>query len=429
MTYQETLDFLYSQLPAYHRIGKAAYKNDLHNTLALDDYFNHPHKKYKTIHIAGTNGKGSVSHMIASVLQEAGFRTGLYTSPHLKDFRERIKVNGEMIPENEVISFVEDHKDMLKEIQPSFFEMSVAMAFDYFARANVDIAVIEVGLGGRLDSTNIITPVISVITNIGHDHMDLLGDTPAKVAKEKAGIIKKGIPVVIGETTSGTHDVFIASAGNSDSEICFADENFSCLLDEMDFKINERHYIVSENKGIRSFEGTIPLGGDYQKANLRTVFQVFSCFEGVLKVTEENMVDGIRNVVKNTGLLGRWQILGRDPLIVCDTGHNYEGLEYVIKQLLMIQVVKRHFVVGFVSDKDLSSVLPLFPADAEYYFTRASVPRAMDERKLMIAANVYGLKGKCYSSVGEAYTTALANASRHDLIFIGGSTFIVAEVI
>ncbi len=429
MTYKETLDFLYSQLPAYHRIGKAAYKNDLGNTLALDEYFGHPHEKYKTIHIAGTNGKGSVSHLTASVLQESGFRTGLYTSPHLKDFRERIKVNGEKIPEKEVISFVELHKDILQSLQPSFFEMSVAMALDYFARVNVDIAVIEVGLGGRLDSTNIITPVLSVITNIGHDHMDLLGDTLAKIAVEKAGVIKNGVPVVIGETNSEIREIFSSAAEKSGSQIYFSEENYSCMLDKMDFSQNERHFIVTSNTDQQKTEGTIPLGGDYQAANLRTLLQLLKCLSGTLNLTNENIVNGIRNVVKNTGLMGRWQVLGRDPLIVCDTGHNREGLEYVIKQLLMVDVVKRHFVIGFVSDKDLGSVLPLFPADAEYYFTRASVPRAMDENKLLNEASIFGLKGKSYPSVGEAYTAARSNASQKDLIFVGGSTFVVAEVI
>jgi dihydrofolate synthase/folylpolyglutamate synthase len=429
MTYKETLDFLYSQLPAYHRIGKAAYKNDLGNTLALDEYFGHPHRRYKTIHIAGTNGKGSVSHMTSSVLQEAGFRTGLYTSPHLKDFRERIKVNGEMIPEKEVISFVELHIDILQSVQPSFFEMSVAMALDYFARVNVDIAVIEVGLGGRLDSTNIITPVLSVITNIGHDHMDLLGDSPGKIASEKAGVIKKGVPVVIGETNTETRGVFSSHAEKTCSEIYFADEIYTCFLDKMDLRLNERHFIVTSKKEQEGYEGVIPLGGDYQEANLITLIQVFNCLTGTMILTTDNLINGLKNVVKNTGLMGRWQVLGKDPLIVCDTGHNREGIEYVIKQLLKISACKRHFVIGFVSDKDLGSVLPLFPADAEYYFTRASVPRAMDENKLMKEASMFGLKGICYPSVGEAFNAAKANAGQKDLIFIGGSTFVVAEVI
>lgn len=429
MTYQETLNFLYSMLPAYHRIGKAAYKNDLQNTLALDDYFEHPHTKFKTIHIAGTNGKGSVSHMAASVLQEAGFRTGLYTSPHLRDFRERIKVDGRMIPEEEVVFFVENHKAILEAVHPSFFEMSVAMAFNYFAGENVDIAVIEVGLGGRLDSTNIISPIVSVITNIGHDHMDLLGDTLAKVAFEKAGIIKNGVPVVIGESSDETRSVFTSSANDSGSSIFFADENYICELKAPDLRTDERHFRISEKSGNRIFEGAIPLGGDYQQANIRTVFQLFFCIKGLLNIEEGKIIDGISNVVKNTGLMGRWQILGRDPLVICDTGHNLEGLKYVIKQLLTIQARKYHFVVGFVSDKDLSSVLSIFPSESEYYFAKASVPRALDEKVLMEEAARHGLTGKCYSSVKEAYNAAKVNAELNDLIFIGGSTFVVAEVI
>ena len=429
MTYKETLEFLYSQLPAYHRIGKAAYKNDLHNTNALDEYFGSPHKNYRTIHIAGTNGKGSVSHMTASILQEAGFKTGLYTSPHLKDYRERIKVNGEMIPENEVISFVSDHRDVLEKITPSFFEMSVAMAFDYFSKAGVDIAVIEVGLGGRLDSTNIITPLLSVITNIGHDHMDLLGDTIAKVAAEKAGIIKPEIPVVIGETQEETKNVFSDFALNNSSEIFFADQNFICELGSMDFNKMSRSFSIASNQGRKMYSGSLPLGGDYQKANLQTVAQVFNCLSERFGISEKHVIDGIEKVILNTGLRGRWQVLGKRPLVICDTGHNLEGLKYVIKQVLELPASKRHFVTGFVNDKDLASVLPLFPSDSVYYFTKASVPRAMDEEVLKERASSYNLKGKTYKSVREAYDAALLNASPDDVIFIGGSTFVVAEVI
>ena len=429
MNYEQTLEFLFSQLPAYHRVGKAAYKGDLVNSITLDNYFGKPHRKYHTIHIGGTNGKGSVSHMIASVLQEAGYKTGLYTSPHLKDYRERIKVNGKMIAEHDVITFASDNKIILGSLKPSFFEMSVAMAFDHFEKKNIDIAVIEVGLGGRLDSTNIITPMVSVITNIGHDHMDLLGNTLEKVATEKAGIIKRGVPVVIGETTDETRKVFVYYANNSGAEMYFAEENYTCVLDEMDSSLFERVYHVHEIKSDRQFTGTIPLGGEYQKANLRTLFQLFRSLEGRLDLNEKNLSDGIKDVVKNTGLQGRWQILGKNPLIICDTGHNLEGLEYVIKQILQIRAAKRHMVIGFVSDKDLDSVLPLFPADSVYYFTKASVPRARDEKRLMAEAGRYGLHGNCYETVKEAYAAALKNSLPEDLIFIGGSTFVVAEVI
>lgn len=429
MNYKETLDFLYSKLPAYHRIGKAAYKNNLNNSMALDEYFGHPHQKYMTIHVAGTNGKGSVSHMIASVLQEAGYRTGLYTSPHLKDFRERIKINGEMIMEHDVISFAEDHFKIIESVNPSFFEMSVAMAFNYFAQKKIDIAVIEVGLGGRLDSTNIISPAISVITNIGHDHMDLLGNSLEKVASEKAGIIKRGVPVVIGETKPETKDVFLSCAENSGSDIYFAEENYICRLGEMDVNNDGRNFTMNEVVGTRCLSGSIPLTGDYQQANLRTLFQLYGCLEERLKLKERHLIDGISKVIKNTGLLGRWQILGKNPLIVCDTAHNMEGLEYVMKQIKQIPATKRHLVIGFVSDKDLNSVLPLFPIDAEYYFTRAAIPRAMDENKLMSEASGFGLHGKSYNSVSEAFSAALKCSVPTDLIFVGGSTFVVAEVI
>ena len=429
MTYKETLDFLYSQLPAYHRIGKAAYKNNLDNTIALDEYFGHPHQKYMTIHIAGTNGKGSVSHMIASVLQEAGYRTGLYTSPHLKDFRERIKINGEMITEKDVISFTEDHSGIIDSVHPSFFEMSVAMAFNYFAQKNIDIAVIEVGLGGRLDSTNILSPVVSVITNIGHDHMDLLGNSLEKVAREKAGIIKSGVPVVIGETKPETRDVFLLYANNSGSDIYFAEENYICRLEEMDINFGGRSFTVHEVNGSNYFRGIIPLTGDYQQANLGTLFQLFMCLEKKLKLNERDLIDGISNVIKNTGFQGRWQVIGKNPLIVCDTGHNREGLEYVMKQIKQISVTKCHLVIGFVSDKDLETVLPLFPINAEYYFTKAAVPRAMDENKLMSEASRFGLHGNSYASVNEAFNAALKCSVPTDLIFVGGSTFVVAEVI
>ena len=429
MTYKETLDFLYSHLPAYHRIGKAAYKNDLNNTIALDNYFAHPHRSYKTIHVAGTNGKGSVSHMIASVLQEAGYRTGLYTSPHLKDFRERIRVNGEMIPEEEVIAFVENHRTILESVQPSFFEMTVAMALKYFQDQKIDVGVIEAGLGGRLDSTNIITPVVSVITNIGHDHMDLLGNTLEKVATEKAGIIKRGVPVVIGETQPDTSAVFTSFANNLQSQIFFSDQNFSCRLDPSDTDLDMRGFTVADLKRNRSFSGNIPLTGDYQEANLRTISQLYSCLETKLNLSEADLITGISNVIKNTGLQGRWQLLGRKPLVICDTGHNHEGLEYVIKQLLKIPVIKRHIILGFVNDKDLTSVLPLFPVDSVYYFTKASVPRALDENKLMSEAVRYGLIGSSFSTIKDACNEAIKNAGPDDLIFIGGSTFVVAEVI
>ncbi len=429
MTYKQTIEFLYSQLPAYHRIGKAAYKNNLDNTIALDAYFGHPHTKYRTIHVAGTNGKGSVSHMIASVLQEAGYRTGLYTSPHLRDFRERIRINGEMTPKKEVTGFVKKHIGIIKSVKPSFFEMTVAMAFDHFANEEVDYAVIEVGLGGRLDSTNIINPVVSVITNIGHDHMDLLGDTFEKIAHEKAGIIKRNSIIVIGETQSNTKGIFHSKAKETGSEIYFADNNFLCRLDDKISTEGERKFFMRELPAVSEIKGKIPLGGDYQVKNLQTVFQVFKSLEGSLKIDTAILLDGIKKVVANTGLRGRWQILNRDPLIICDTGHNREGLLYVLQQIKNIPATNLHIVLGFVADKDLDLVLPLFPKNAEYYFTRASILRALDEKVLKARASENGLKGACYPSVNKALQAAKRRASPTDLIFIGGSTFVVAEVI
>lgn len=429
MTYTETLEFLFNQLPAYHRIGKAAYKNNLDNSVSLNNYFGNPHKKFLTIHVAGTNGKGSVSHMIASVLQEAGYKTGLYTSPHLKDLRERIKVNGAMIPEDEIVTFVTKCNSVIKNVQPSFFEITVAMAFDYFARENVDIAVIEVGLGGRLDSTNIITPVLSVITNIGHDHLDLLGDTLEKIAVEKAGIIKKGVPVVISESNSETDEVFKNKAIGSGSDIVFADKNFKCSLGDNFSVTGSREFIIEDMGSGIIVKGESSLGGDYQSKNIQAVYQVFRRYCTSFKVSEENMKDGILKVKINTGLSGRWQILSNNPLTICDTGHNREGLEYVLRQLGRMRIQKLHIVVGFVNDKDLSSVLPLFPEDAVYYFTRASVPRALDQNLLKQTAESYGLSGKSFPDVRSAIEAARADASSEDLIFIGGSTFIVADAL
>jgi dihydrofolate synthase/folylpolyglutamate synthase len=420
---------LFSQLPAYHRIGKAAYKNDLKNTISLDNYFSNPHLKYRTIHIAGTNGKGSVSHMIASILQEAGYKTGLYTSPHLKDFRERIKVNGEMITENDVVAFVRKHRTIIEVIKPSFFEMTVAMAFNYFAECHVDVAVIEVGLGGRLDSTNILNPVLSVITNIGHDHMDLLGDTIEKIAIEKSGIIKRKIPVVISESQPETEEVFVKKAKESESPVSFADKFFSCNLIKTDTIPGERLYLMTELASNRKYEGSIPLGGDYQSKNLQAVFAAFDNLKELFCISEMDIADGIRNVVRNTGLYGRWQILSTIPLTICDTAHNLEGLEYVLDQIKRIPKSALHIVLGFVNDKDLGSVLPLFPADALYYFTKASVPRAINEVYLKSVAENWGLNGMSFPDVKTALLSARKNAKNSDMIFIGGSTFVVAEVV
>lgn len=429
MNYKETIEFLYSRLPVYHRIGKAAYKANLDNTIALDNYLDNPHRKFPSVHIAGTNGKGSVAHMMASVLQEAGFRTGLYTSPHLVDFRERIKINGVMIPEWEVVKFVSDHKRLIRSVSPSFFELTVAMAFDYFARHWIDIAVIETGMGGRLDSTNIITPLLSVITNIGHDHMEFLGDTIAKVAAEKAGIIKPSVPVVIGESTPETDPVFEDAARTAGSDISFAGSNYACHLAGFDPAEGNRRYRVTRlTDGVR-YRGRIPLPGDYQEHNLVTLFQAMETIPAPFRPNREHLLRGISSTVSSTGLLGRWQVLGNDPLVICDTAHNMEGLAYVINQLRNISCDRLHIVMGFVNDKDLSSVLPLFPRDAVYYFTRSSLPRALDEKMLKESALAYGLEGEAYGDVQTAYRTALDSAGKNDLVFVGGSTFVVAEIV
>jgi dihydrofolate synthase / folylpolyglutamate synthase len=426
MDYQQTLDFLFSQLPVFQRDGASAYKANLENALKLDDYFDHPHLKFKTIHIAGTNGKGSVSHMLASVLQATGYQTGLYTSPHLKDFRERIKINGEMISEPEVVDFVEIHQDIIVDLKPSFFEITVAMAFDYFARMNVDIAVIEVGMGGRLDSTNIIRPIVSVITNIGFDHIQFLGKTLELIALEKAGIIKEGTPAIIGETQVETEHVFRQFAQKKNSVIIFSDQvrtikNDWYSDDKYNFRILKG--IVEEYPQL-----TIDLQGGYQKRNVLTVLATLDLIKKHLHITAEHIQKGLLSTCRTTGLKGRWQILSENPMIVCDTGHNEHGLRQVIEQISKIPFEKLHVVLGMVNDKDHGKILTLMPVNASYYFTRAQIPRALDEKELMTIAANFGLKGNAYPSVAEAIESAKSKASPNDMIFIGGSTFIVAEV-
>ena len=389
----------------YQRVGKTAFKKDLSNTLKLSEYLNNPNKNFKSIHVAGTNGKGSVSHMLASVLQEAGYKVGLYTSPHLKDFRERIKVNGQLISEEEVISFVTNSKSFLEENKLSFFEMTVGLAFYYFSKQEVDIAVIEVGMGGRLDSTNIITPKVSVITNIGFDHTAFLGNTYAEIASEKAGIIKSNIPVVIGETVSETKEVFQKIASEKNARITFAE------LEE-----------VSEYKS--------DLKGIYQQKNKKTAV----CALKVLQkngwhVSEEHIRNGLLNTVKNTGLQGRYQTLRENPKVICDTAHNKEGLQLVLQQIQEESFEELHLVLGVVNDKDLQSILPLFPEKATYYFCKPDVPRGLEASVLATTAKEFGLKGTIFNSVNEAYASALEKASEKDLIYIGGSTFTVAEVV
>ena len=389
----------------YQRIGKTAFKKDLSNTLALASHLQNPEKKFKSIHVAGTNGKGSVSHMLASTLQEAGYKVGLYTSPHLKDFRERIKINGTMISEEEVVSFVHLNKSFLEKQKLSFFEMTVGLAFDYFSKQQVDIAIIEVGMGGRLDSTNILIPEVSVITNIGFDHTAFLGNTYAEIATEKAGIIKPSVPVVIGETVSETKRVFKAIASSKKAPILFAED-----LTLSDYE--------SDLKGV------------YQQKNKRTAIATLGVLQSKnWNISEAIIQQGFLNVIKNTGLQGRYQILREEPKVICDTAHNKEGLQLVLQQIQSEKYAKLHIVLGVVNDKDLQTVLPLFPKKAVYYFCKPDVPRGLNASILAAEAEKFELTGAVYRSVLDSYMAALQNASRQDLIYIGGSTFTVAEVV
>ena len=414
MTYKETLDWLFNQLPMYQRQGKAAYKADLNNTLELDKYFNYPHRKFKCIHIAGTNGKGSVSHMIASVLQESGYKVGLYTSPHLRDFKERIKINGEMVSENFVSSFVKDHQLKFEEIKPSFFEMTVAMAFDYFAKENIDIAVVEVGMGGRLDSTNIISPELSVITNIGFDHTAFLGNTLPEIAREKAGIIKENVPVIIGENHPETEYVFKEIAKEKGSEIIFADQKYKVNYAMLSID-NMQVLNVLENNKIRYSDLKLDLLGSYQLQNIKTVLTAIEFLKVRFKeISNETIYRGLEKVGKNTGLLGRWQILNYKPLTICDTGHNLEGMQYIVKQINQTAYKKLHFVFGVVDDKNIDKILEILPKEAEYYFTKAQIPRALDQKILKAKAKKYDLTGFDYENVG----IALDKAKKTQMIMI-----------
>ncbi len=399
------MDWLFAQLPMYQRVGVAAYKTDLSNTRKLAGYLNHPEKGFKSIHVAGTNGKGSTSHMLASILQEAGYKVGLYTSPHLKDFRERIKISGEMISKHSVSEFVTKNRSFFEVEQLSFFEMTVGLAFDEFLRRKVDIAVVEVGLGGRLDSTNILISEVSVITNIGMDHTRFLGDTLVKIAMEKAGIIKPDIPVVIGERNAETDAVFEEIAERKNALIYFAED--------------EKHDLYPSD-----------LKGNYQRANQRAALSALKILRSSgWNVSEDHIRKGLLNVVANTGLLGRWQLLGQNPKVICDTAHNREGLSITMAQLQEETYDKLHIVLGVVNDKQLERILPLFPKKANYYFCEPNIPRALKAELLCKKAAEFGLEGKTYSSVQKAYEEALKCASVKDLIYVGGSTFVVAEVL
>lgn len=429
MTYQETLDYMLEQLPMFHRIGKAAYKANLTTALALDKYYGHPHRKYKTIHVAGTNGKGSVSHMLAAVLQLSGYRTGLFTSPHLKDFRERIRVNGQMIPEDAVAAFISGGITVFGETKPSFFEMTSALAFEHFAREKVDVAVIEVGMGGRLDSTNIITPLVSVITNIGFDHTEFLGDTLAKIAAEKAGIIKPSTPVVIGEYNAETWLVFKAVAEDNKAPVMLASEMFN--LRSTALTAEGKQAVTLSRQNIKAYERLdIDLLGNYQQKNICTVMASIEALrESGLSIPDAQVKEALGNVMRITGLQGRWQVLGRNPLKVCDTGHNIHGMTWVLEQIRQIPCKQLHMVLGFVNDKDVSGVLKLLPLNAKYYFTKASIPRALEAQIILQTATAMGLKGTAYDTIPLAMEAVTEQAGPEDFIFIGGSNFVVAEVL
>jgi dihydrofolate synthase/folylpolyglutamate synthase len=415
----------------FQRTGPAAYKEGLGNTLKLDKLYDHPHKKYKTIHVAGTNGKGSVSHMLASVLQSSGYKTGLYTSPHLKDFRERIKINGEMISKDYVANWISNFEEINENEQlcPSFFELTNAMAFNYFAEEKVDIAVIEVGLGGRLDSTNIISPEISIITNIGWDHTNLLGNTLDKIATEKAGIIKPNTPVVIGSTQPETKKVFIKKAKENNSDIFFADQEYQVAYSLLGTDGLKRLKIEKKGKTVYS-DLKIDLLGNYQHKNILAVLKAVDLLnEKNLTISEKQIRQGLEKIKEQTGLLGRWQIIGNNPLTICDTGHNEDGICSIVKQIKNTPHKDLHFVFGTVGDKDPTKVLALLPQKATYYFVKANIDRAMEAHKLQKAAEKFKLKGKTYSSVKEGLNAAQNTANKEDIIFIGGSTFVVSEVI
>lgn len=406
MNYNETIDYLFHSTPVFEKAGAKAYKPGLQTTMALDEHFNHPHKHFQTIHIAGTNGKGSCSHTIAAILQSQGYKVGLYTSPHLVDFRERIRVNGECVPEQFVIDFVEKHRSFFEPLHPSFFELTTAMAFKYFAEQKVDYAVIEVGLGGRLDCTNIITPILSIITNISFDHTQFLGNTLEQIAGEKAGIIKQGVPVVIGEYTQETRPVFEQVAKEKNAPILFA----------QDFNT--------------TFDVQMELKGSYQKRNQKTIFAALSILQQKLRIDEDSIKKGFAHVCELTGLRGRWEKLGENPLIICDTGHNLAGWKYLSKQIESVKAHQKHIVFGMVDDKDIEGVLQILPkSDTKFYWAQASTHRAIPVEKLAEIASKCGLQGDTYHSVKEAFNAAKEAAQKEDFIFVGGSSYIVADLL
>lgn len=424
MNYQETLTYLYESAPLFQQVGKEAYKEGLANTYALDEHFGHPHTQFHTVHVAGTNGKGSCSHTIAAILQASGYRTGLYTSPHLVDFRERIRVDGKPVPEEYVVDFVEKHRHFFEPLHPSFFELTTAMAFAYFAEQKVDVAVVEVGLGGRLDCTNIIRPDLCVITNISFDHVQFLGDTLAKIASEKAGIIKTGVPVVIGETTPETRPVFLKKAEEMDAPIFFAEEERQ-LLDAGHDTDGAYLYQTVRYKNLRG-----ELRGLCQEKNTNTILSAIRLLvKSGYRIGDADVRKGFAGVCELTGLAGRWQKLHDRPVVVCDTGHNVGGIAYIVEQLKLQKCKTLRIVMGMVNDKDVSGVLSMMPETARYYFTQASVKRALPAEKVRELAAAYGLEGEAYPSVEAAYQSALDQSEADDFIFVGGSSFIVADLL
>ena len=427
MSYEKTCEWLYAQLPMYQRQGPSAYKENLDNTLKLDEYFKHPHHNFNSIHVGGTNGKGSVSHMLAAVLQEAGYKVGLYTSPHLLDFRERIKVDGKMIPKKEVVQWLSSNEGILSELKPSFFEMTVAMAFDYFSRSEVDIAVVEVGMGGRLDSTNILTPVLSIITNISRDHVEFLGNTLEKIALEKAGIIKDRIPVLIGEERKESYHAIESIAKKKKAPFYSAQRFFQVPYSVMSddgyqyFSVRQSRNVIYP--GLKS-----DLVGIIQRKNIPLVLQAVEILRRNRLTIDENAVyAGIANTKKINGLHGRWEVVNKDPFIVLDTAHNQAGIREIIKQLAEIRYEKLHMIFGVVNDKEIDHILRLLPKEGYYYFTKAKIPRALDEKILGAKAAYYGLQGNLFESVADAINGARNSAGKKDLILVGGSTFIVAD--
>ncbi|MEO6814576.1 MAG: folylpolyglutamate synthase/dihydrofolate synthase family protein [Ginsengibacter sp.] len=426
MNYEQALHYLYNKLPQYSRLGPKAYKADLKNTLALCNFLDNPHKKIKMIHIAGTNGKGSTSHMLAAIFQQNGYKTGLYTSPHLKDFRERIKLNGVMIPESSVIRFVNKTKDIAEKIKPSFFELTFVMALDFFAKQEVDIAIIETGLGGRLDSTNVITPLLSIITNIGYDHMDILGDTLSKIAFEKAGIIKPNIPVIIGEFTPETKIVFQKKSTETQSQIFFAEEKYK--INSINFDDTHLEIEIGNSKTNRKESYQLDLNGLYQQKNLLAILCAIEILKNDFVLEDKNIRIALGNVKKITGLHGRWEVIHQKPLVVLDVAHNVDGFKQLIQQIFKIKYDQLRVIFGMVKDKDIQKVLEILPENATYYFTKAQIPRALPEKELQQKASQHQLSGTSFPDVNKALKSALSEASEKDMIIVCGSVFVVGEV-